>query len=259
MPEGILCFISNLDKKSPGLGISSTCMKEINFEQKIIHHLILQSPFISDIGLLYGKMGIALFFFDYGRYKNCEVCIDIADKLLENIWENMYVGLSFNFDSGLSGIAWGIEYLIRKKIVAGDVNEVFEAVDNRIMCYDLRRMNSNAFMDKEIEGVLHYILIRISGSVKRQYILPFDDVYMKELVQYLMFLKRTNRLSVKCIELMNLFVNFIDEKQDVAYMLDLLPLIECDESNMKTNSIISFPLGLRNGICGLLYKQLFKL
>lgn len=39
-------------------------MDEFNLEQKIVHRLILQSPFVSDIGLLHGKIGIVLFFYE---------------------------------------------------------------------------------------------------------------------------------------------------------------------------------------------------
>ena len=73
-------------------------METFSFEQKMVHHLILKSPLIEDLGLFHGKMGIALFFFEYGRSTGCDVYTDIAEELLDDIWTLIHTELSFRFE-----------------------------------------------------------------------------------------------------------------------------------------------------------------
>lgn len=75
-----------------------------SLEQRMIHHLMLKSGSMEDIGLFYGKMGIAIFFFCYGRSKNNSVYTDMGEDLLDDIWENLDSSISVSLDSGLSGI-----------------------------------------------------------------------------------------------------------------------------------------------------------
>lgn len=46
---------------------------------------MLKSNSMEDIGLFYGKMGIAIFFFCYGQYKNNSVYTDMGGDLLDDI------------------------------------------------------------------------------------------------------------------------------------------------------------------------------
>lgn len=102
-------------------------------------------------------MGIALFFYHYSRHTGNAVYSGYADDLLDEIWDNLYNRLPDTFESGLSGIAWGIEYLILNNFVSGNGNEICEDIDAHIMRMDSRRMTSG-FIEKELEGFLHYVL-----------------------------------------------------------------------------------------------------
>ena len=63
-----------------------------------IHHLLLQSPFVKDVGLFHGKMGITLFFYHYSRHVNNAVYADYADELLDNsIMANMVFDTFYSF------------------------------------------------------------------------------------------------------------------------------------------------------------------
>jgi len=137
------------------------------YRESIIHHLMMQSSFLKDIGLFYGKMGIALFFYHYSKCIDNVVYSDYAGDLLDDILENLHNRLPDTFESGLTGIAWGIEYLIQNNFVSGNSNEICEEIDARIMQLDPRRM-SPKFIEKELEGFLHYILIRTLGTVKQE-------------------------------------------------------------------------------------------
>jgi lantibiotic modifying enzyme len=142
-------------------------------ELQLIHHLLLRSSFSKDFGLFHGKMGVILFFYHYAKHINNAVYEDFAGELLDDIWEQLHKKVPNNFASGLSGIAWGIEYLIQNDFVAGNSNEICEEIDCKIMSSDIRRINSE-FIETELDGFLHYVLIRTSGSVKQTKKLPFN-------------------------------------------------------------------------------------
>jgi len=84
--------------------------------QRIANVLLLNASFIDNIGLLNGKMGIAIFFNLYGRYSN-KVHIDYAGELIDELYEEININTSVDFANGLTGIGWGIQYVIENKFV----------------------------------------------------------------------------------------------------------------------------------------------
>ena len=142
---------------------------------------MLKSNFLDEIGLFDGKMGITVFFYHYARHTGSDVYADYAGDLLDDVWGHLHNRLPDTFGSGLTGIAWGIEYLIQNKFVSGNSNEICEDMDAHIMHIDPRRMTPQ-FIEKELEGFLHYVLIRISSSIKQQNGLPFDEMYRLPVV-----------------------------------------------------------------------------
>jgi hypothetical protein len=81
--------------------------------QRIANVLLINSSFIDNPGLLNGKTGISIFFYEYGRYLNNKVYTDYAGELIDEIYEEIAINTPLNFAGGLTGIGWGIEYLIR--------------------------------------------------------------------------------------------------------------------------------------------------
>ena len=224
-----------------------------NSEQQTTHHLMLRSPFIKDIGLLHGKMGIALFFYHYAKHTGNSVYSDYADDLLDDIWKNLHNRLPDTFESGATGIVWGVEYLIQNSFVAGNSNAICADVDARIMQLDLRRMTPQ-FIEKELEGFLHYVLIRTQGAIKQQNEPPFDRMYRHDLCQAFSFLLQQNKVSETCRELMQQYLACASGKDELNYTPCLLRFIDGCKTNEK--EVLSAPLGLKNGLAGMLYKQI---
>ena len=103
----------------------------MSFEQnillnRIVNHLILHSCSLDDVGLFHGKTGVVLFFAHYARYTGIEMYDDFAEKLLEDIANNISKALPINMEFGLCGIGWGINYLIQNGFMKGDPNEILE-------------------------------------------------------------------------------------------------------------------------------------
>lgn len=81
----------------------------------MLNRLILHANDVpSAIGLLDGKMGIALVLAHYARCRGKKKLEHAADFLVESVMNLLTKTVSIDFANGLSGIGWGIEYLIHK-------------------------------------------------------------------------------------------------------------------------------------------------
>lgn len=150
--------------------------KDIQLRQ-IADHLIINSSFLKNLGLFHGKMGIVLFFMHYARYTGNAIYEEYAGDLLDEIFEDIHAGITLDFENGLSGIGWGLLYLLKNHFVEGDSDEVLFDIDQRMMEINLSRV-----VDKSVErglgGYLYYLLERL--SVVSEHSL-FDRDYRREL------------------------------------------------------------------------------
>ena len=80
-------------------------------------------------GLAYGKMGIAVFFFHYARYKDNMLFADNALKLIEEIQEIIHVDSPLSYMEGLTGIGTGIEYIAQQGFLDIDTDDILDEFD----------------------------------------------------------------------------------------------------------------------------------
>ncbi len=90
--------------------------------KRIANILLINGSFTDNLGLLNGKMGIAIFFFHYARYCN-KVYEDYAGELVDEIYDEINTNTPVNFADGLTGIGWGIEYLVKNGFVQANIDE----------------------------------------------------------------------------------------------------------------------------------------
>lgn len=100
--------------------------------QRIANVLLLNASFIDNPGLLNGKMGIAIFFYHYSRYTKNKVYEEYAGELIDEIYEEINTSTPVNFENGLTGIGWGIEYLVHNGFIEANTDEVLADIDNYI-------------------------------------------------------------------------------------------------------------------------------
>lgn len=80
-------------------------------------------------GLFNGKMGISLFFYEYSRFCGNKWYESVADKLIDEIY-NQSEGTTYSsLASGYGGIGVGLSYLLKKKFIEGNATEVFSKLD----------------------------------------------------------------------------------------------------------------------------------
>ena len=84
----------------------------INYQLQLIADKIDSYPKNPElVGLMKGKMGAALFFYEYARYTGNTVYNERADNLLDEIFNQIGTIRKNDIEEGLSGIGWGINYL----------------------------------------------------------------------------------------------------------------------------------------------------
>lgn len=223
---------------------------EFNREQNIIYHLMIKSVEIKDIGLFHGKMGIALVFYELSRKYNNEVYSIYADELLDQIIENIHNKLPIDFESGLSGIGWGIEYLIKNKFIEASSIEVCEEIDIQLMSIDIRRIQ-DLTIEKGLCGILNYIVSHIQNCLLQESNLPFDKLYLDDLYQ------RLGQLNLHDKDLFaDIFQKYLSfyKYKKLDYQFSLLPIQETIQ-DFDINNLGSYSLGLRNGLAGYLINQ----
>ena len=232
--------------------LKQTRFTNFTLEQTIIHHLMMKSTFINDFGLLYGKMGISLFFYEYSKFKNEITYREFAKELLESICNIIHKRIPIEFNSGLSGIAWGLEYLIQNHFIRRKSNDICNEIDQYIMRTDIKRIINNEFLKEDLENFLHYILARISGSWKQNKSFPFDSLYIDDLYSNLSILQKEKNISINTQSLIKSFFLCIEQKNIIDYNFDISLFI--NKKNIKKN-IYSCEFGLKKGLAGYLLHQ----
>src|ERR1044072_7090468 len=87
---------------------------------------------ITSMGLFNGKMGMAIFFYHYGKYYNNVACVRIADDFIEDIRKNMIDITLIDYVNGLSGIDAGLKYLLKKGFIDASTARLPEATEQAI-------------------------------------------------------------------------------------------------------------------------------
>lgn len=154
-------------------------------QEKLLNLLILHSADCpSCVGLLTGQMGIVLTIARYARIKGMAELETIADTLLENVLARAASLRNIGFASGLSGICWGIEYLIQHGILPGSGDEICKKVDNHIMKNKISNMDDLS-LETGTLGLWYYVWARIQGNLREMQPLPFSKEYLSDWFDFL--------------------------------------------------------------------------
>ena len=187
--------------------------------QRIANVLLLNASFIDNPGLFNGKMGIAIFFYHYSRFTKNKIYEDYAGELVDEIYEEINTSTPVNFENGLTGIGWGIEYLVKNKFVQADTDEALADIDNTVYKH---RLNNPILINSgdDLFGYGFYHVARILG-----YKIDNDDLNTLIKKYHLIFLsdecerilehKSYTRFNIETlsIDTVNSFVWFLLEIQ----------------------------------------------
>lgn len=222
---------------------------------RLLPYLLTNYPFTAGNGLVHGKMGGVLFFALYSKYSGNEIYIDYAGMLMEDIYESLNKEMPVSFETGLCGIGWCIEYMVKNSIMEGNTDEALEDIDHKIMEWDPARMSDRSFKTG-LGGILFYVVTRLQSFDRGSGPYPFDGEYLTKL------LAAVN--SIKFSEEDNVPSNLIKEFNDIMSgkidfdKLPVLPqfLFEGLPEDMRT--ISDHPLGISKGLTGVALKEIMR-
>lgn len=127
-------------------------------DQTVMSHNIKQLP----IGLFNGKMGLCFYFSHLAKILNSPKHQSFAEKLLGNIHSSIDKVSSIDFNTGVSGIAWGIHYLVENKFVTGNINHILKDVDDLLFrMIHLEWLNDNTKKRIDFLWLLFYYSDRL--------------------------------------------------------------------------------------------------
>jgi len=131
-------------------------------EEKIINS-IKQIEYLS---LLKGDMGVCIFFYIMGRKEKNENFSTYGDALLNKIISQMKENLKLDIETGILGLALGIDYLVKYNYIKGDINEILYEVDcivyQEICC--IMKMKKDDIQQDNTLDVLLYFIMRYKGT-----------------------------------------------------------------------------------------------
>ncbi len=148
--------------------------------EEIANLLCLNGTYTKNIGFLNGKIGIAIFFYCYTKYCKNNFYEKIADELLEDVFENLSSNISIYFTDGLTGIGWGIEYLVRNKLVEGNTDDILGDIDRAVLEYE----NISGSNSKEVvSNVALYVISRLHNGLfcENKVILKLKTLMIKKV------------------------------------------------------------------------------
>jgi len=129
---------------------------------KIANTIIINNGKVNSMGLLNGKMGLALFLYYYARYIDPRYKA-YADQLIEEIQEKIQKERHSGYADGLAGVGVGIEHLIQQGFIEGDANEILEEFDEHIHNI-VTRYPGQIDMINGITGYGKYYIARLNDS-----------------------------------------------------------------------------------------------
>jgi len=113
-------------------------------------------------GLLKGDMGVCIYYFVLGRMRNDSQMTQLGEMALKTIIEKIGQNKKLFIEDGITGIAIGISFLLKYKVVEGNADKVLQDIDNHIykgICVVLEN-ESVANIKLPILDVLIYFIVR---------------------------------------------------------------------------------------------------
>ncbi|MDD3040942.1 hypothetical protein [Bacteroides sp.] len=127
---------------------------------------VLRTEELKNPGLYNGKLGMIILFYEYSRYSGDILYEQFADEMMDSVLE-LPDSLPFRFTDGLTGIGWGITYLLREKFIEGDIEEILSEVDEK-----LANLNSHKTAYKEDYDLYSAIRMNYKTSAVARVLIP---------------------------------------------------------------------------------------
>lgn len=213
---------------------------------QLFKKLLLNCNTLPSDGLWYGRMGCLLFLAKYDHTFNNDLYEGLIGELIDEIYTRIANSSpNIDFGEGLCGIAYGLAWLLDEHLMEGDLNDVLEEADRRIMERDPLRI-SDYSLASGLAGILYYVLYRLQIAQKQHLALPFDAKYLHRLHKAaLKALKAPEKPA--CYEMASWLAAYWEDPTLKLEIPDIMQLLNL--STLRDNT--SAYRGLKDGLAGL--------
>ena len=154
------------------------------FFDSYIDNLIEKAEKSSDLGLWYGKTGVAVTLFCMEQLIQNKKYKETAIKLIDTVCDNISSSeLNPDFANGLSGIGCGFEYIISNKFVEGNSDKILSDIDFVLLSIINRRTLDKIRLEDGICGIGYYLYNRLKNKNSNENTL--QTLQIKEYLIYL--------------------------------------------------------------------------
>ncbi|AYD49053.1 lanthionine synthetase LanC family protein [Arachidicoccus soli] len=237
--------------------------------RRIANIITLDAFNLPDIGLFKGRMGVILFYFNYGRYTGNKLYFNIASELLTSVYKEVQYSNDISFEEGVAGVVWGMRYLINNNFIDGNPTEMFGEFE-RILSNgnfndcDYRKpmskigMYLHLIIENEDDGYLLVKDLIYVGLKKFEFYflclsLPKPITYINSVLLFLLSLEKIQDFKIECERILFKICLSLSrigswaqfEKYDLRILYKLLIAIKFSSQEKETilkeiNSIIIF-------------------
>lgn len=116
--------------------------------------------------LLYGNAGICVFLYHLSKVLNLDYVEKYADELLSDMSQNKFVLPSPDFENGLAGTGWFVEYLIQNGFSEGDTDKILGDIDQEVFKFLNESENIPLCLNNGLLGYLLFMMNRLEGKEK---------------------------------------------------------------------------------------------
>jgi len=147
----------------------------------ILAHVLSNPNEAYGIGLLTGKAGIAFIYMMLAKKELNTLFELIADKLIQQVWDECTTHTPMSFASGLLGVGWLCEYLCQNRMVIGNPDDILDDIDKMVCSINPAKIQDMS-LDDGLLGIFAYVQGRIIGCHTRKTVLPFGEQFINEVI-----------------------------------------------------------------------------
>jgi len=196
------------------------------FNKLLMNLDISQMP----IGLFDGLMGICIYFYYQGHYYREQKYYQFADKLLDTIANNLSEKMQIDIQTGLLGICFGINHLIKNNFVKGN-NRVLQMPEEKIYREIYLILDKTGNLSSEEMHTLLHGAFYFCAKLKESKIL-LDDYFLCQ------------NLIIDCINKIEFIPDIKKHTEPFLFLpaMDFLPLYLTLLSNVYSLKIYDYKL-----------------
>lgn len=148
--------------------------KKDSILRKIANTLYLNVQKVPDMGLLNGKLGIALFLYRYADYSGEEHYGEFGNEYISEMYDTLYNYPYSDFFEGLAGIGWTFQELIDRGYAEGNSDEILQQIDEKIKKTDF---NSDLRSEFSLFSAGIYFLKRDKPEIIHSLLYKLNDFF----------------------------------------------------------------------------------